>query len=144
MRLLRASPRRRVQAEDGWSRADTRQLQHRSRVPRRIGWHKPCSGKTTSVRFSYLVMNGKNVGYLPSFLISFCLPSIKKETSKSLQMSPASAGHQVLWKLAQKLLIPLGTAPLEVFVHISAKISASVHIYVVIRALFPNNNVGIS
>lgn len=66
------------------------------------------------------------------------------DTLKSLQTSPASAGHRVLWKLAQKPLIPLGTAPLEVFVHISAKISASVHIYVVIGALFPNNNVVIS
>lgn len=66
------------------------------------------------------------------------------DSLKSLQTSPASAGHRVLWKLAQKPLIPLGTAPLEVFVHISAKISASVHIYVVIGALFPNNNVVIS
>lgn len=83
--------------------------------------------------------------WLSSFLPYFLLPSFhKKEMSKSLQMSPTSAGHRVLWKLAQKPLIPLGTAPLEVFVHISAKISASVHIYVVIRALFPNNNVGIS
>lgn len=144
MRLLRASPRRRVQAEDGWSRADTRQLQHRSRVPRRIGWHKPCSGKTTSVRFS-LPGYEREKCWLSSFLPYFLLPSFhKKEMSKSLQMSPTSAGHRVLWKLAQKPLIPLGTAPLEVFVHISAKISASVHIYVVIRALFPNNNVGIS